>query len=115
LIYGYAFPFPDSQSVVTQDKRLRAVGAEKVFRETTAGRETRIALVEMIDQLRLGDVVVVTRLDRLARSPQDLANILAAITEKGARFHSLRWAERHRGGLLPGSPNPKPRRTGRAS
>ena len=49
----------------------------------------------MIDQLEAGDVLMVTRLDRLARSTRDLLNTLAAIAERKARFRSLTdtWAD----------------------
>jgi len=69
----------------------------------------------ILDQLFSCDVVLVTRLDHVVEAPDDLANILAAIAEKGARFHSLRWTERHRGGLLRGSIDRKLSRTKRAS
>ena len=77
-------------------KRLRAAGAEKVFRETTSGAKTdRAQLRRVIDQLSKGDVLNVTRLDRLARSTRDPLNMLAAITGKGAGFRSLQHMGRH--------------------
>jgi DNA invertase Pin-like site-specific DNA recombinase len=74
---------------------LRAAGAEKVLRETASGaRSDRAQLRRAIDQLEKGDVLVVTRLDRLARSTRDLLNTLAQIADKGAGFRSLAdaWA-----------------------
>src|SRR6516164_907874 len=64
--------------------------AEKVFSEKVSGAKTdRRQLAKAIAALREGDVLLVTRLDRLARSTRDLLNILASISEKGAGFRSL--------------------------
>jgi DNA invertase Pin-like site-specific DNA recombinase len=55
---------------------LRAAGAEKVWRETASGAKAdRAQLRHVLDQLDAGDVLIVTRLDRLARSTRDLLNI----------------------------------------
>jgi DNA invertase Pin-like site-specific DNA recombinase len=94
--YGYARVSTDGQSLDAQVKQLRAAGAEKVFRETASGaRADRAQLRRVLDQLDKGDVLTVTRLDRLARSTRDLLNTLAAITSKGAGFRSLNdtWAD----------------------
>jgi DNA invertase Pin-like site-specific DNA recombinase len=94
--YGYARVSTDGQSVDAQVKQLRAAGAEKVFKETASGaRSDRAQLRRALDQLDKGDVLMVTRLDRLARSTRDLLNTLAAITGKGAGFRSLHdtWAD----------------------
>ncbi len=96
MIYGYARVSTDGQSVDAQVKQLRAAGAEKVFRETASGaRADRAQLRCAIDQLESGDVLMVTRLDRLARSTRDLLNTLAQIADKGAGFRSLAdaWAD----------------------
>jgi DNA invertase Pin-like site-specific DNA recombinase len=67
-----------------------AAGAEKVFSEKISGAVTdRTALNKTIDALGAGDVLLVTRLDRLARSTRDLLNILHAAAKKGAGFKSL--------------------------
>jgi DNA invertase Pin-like site-specific DNA recombinase len=71
-------------------------GATKVFREKVSGAKTdRAQLMKALGALTGGDVLLVTRLDRLARSTRDLLNILAAIAEKGAGFRSLNdtWAD----------------------
>jgi DNA invertase Pin-like site-specific DNA recombinase len=94
--YGYARVSTDGQSVDAQVRQLRAAGAEKVFRETASGaRADRAQLRRALDQLDKGDVLMVTRLDRLARSTRDLLNTLATITAKGAGFRSLHdaWAD----------------------
>jgi DNA invertase Pin-like site-specific DNA recombinase len=74
---------------------LKAQGATKVFEEKVSGAITdRKQLNRALDALEKGDVLVVTRLDRLARSTRDLFNTLALIAEKEAGFRSLRdaWA-----------------------
>ena len=96
MIYGYARVSTDGQSVDAQVKQLRDAGAEKVFRETASGaRSDRAGLRRTLDSLGKGDVLMVTRLDRLARSTRDLLNTLAAITGRGAGFKSLNdtWAD----------------------
>jgi DNA invertase Pin-like site-specific DNA recombinase len=88
--YGYARVSTDGQSVDAQVRQFRAAGAEKVFRETASGARTdRAQLRRAIDAIDKGDVLMVTRLGRLARSTRDLLNTLAAITGKGAGFRSL--------------------------
>jgi len=90
MIYGYARVSTDGQSVNAQATVLRKQGAGKVFREVASGAKTeRTQLRRVLDQLDAGDVLLVTRLDRLARSTRDLLNTLAAITDKKAGFRSL--------------------------
>src|SRR4051812_8413330 len=94
--YGYARVSTDGQSVDAQVRQLTRAGCERVFREVASGAKTdRAQLRRLIATLAAGDVVTVTRLDRLARSTRDLLNTLAAITEKEAGFRSLgdTWAD----------------------
>src|SRR6266851_2264485 len=96
MIYGYARVSTDGQSVGAQVRQLRAAGARKVFREVASGAKTdRAQLRRLLGELVAGDVLTVTRLDRLARSTRDLLNTLAAITDKKAGFRSLgdTWAD----------------------
>ena len=96
MIYGYARVSTDGQSVTAQVSALTAAGAGKVFRDVASGAKTgRAQLRKAIDALHAGDVLMVTRLDRLARSTRDLLNTLAAITGKKAGFRSLgdTWAD----------------------
>ena len=96
MIRGYARVSTDGQSLDAQVKRLRAAGAEEVWRETAGGAKSdRVQLRRVLGYLGSGDVLLVTRLDRLARSTRDLLNILAAIAEKRAGFRSLgdSWAD----------------------
>lgn len=95
MIYGYARISTDGQSVSAQVAELTAAGARKVFRETTSGAATeRAQLKKALTALEKGDVLLVTRLDRLARNTRDLLNTLADITGKKAGFRSLHdtWA-----------------------
>ena len=93
--YGYARVSTDGQSVDAQVRQLTKAGCKKVFREVASGAKTdRAQLRRLLDQLEAGDVLTVTRLDRLARSTRDLLNTLAAITGRKAGFRSLR---RHMG------------------
>lgn len=96
MIYGYARVSTDGQSVAAQVTALRMHGAGKVFREVASGAKTdRAQLRRLLDQLDADDVLMVTRLDRLARSTRDLLNTVAAITAKEAGLRSLgdAWAD----------------------
>src|SRR5919199_2150120 len=96
MIHGYARVSTDGQSVAAQVAALQEAGAGKVWREVASGAQTdRAQLRRAIAALEPGDVLMVTRLDRLARSSRDLLNTLAAITGKGAGFKSLAdaWAD----------------------
>src|SRR4029453_4301227 len=95
-IYGYARVSTNGQDLSSQEAELLAAGAAKVFKEKISGAKTdRAELAKLIRRLESGDVVVVTRLDRLARSTRDLLNVLATVGEHEAGFRSLRdaWAD----------------------
>jgi DNA invertase Pin-like site-specific DNA recombinase len=94
--YGYARVSTDGQSLSSQDAELHAAGCAKVYAEKISGaRSNRPELAKVLKRLDTGDVLIVTRLDRLARSTRDLLNILANIAERGAGFKSLHdsWAD----------------------
>src|SRR5271170_4419093 len=94
--YGYARVSSDGQSVDAQARQLTKAGCKKVFREVASGAKTdRAQLRRLLGQLEAGDVLTVTRLDRLARSTRDLLNTLDTITGKKAGFRSLGdvWAD----------------------
>ena len=96
MIYGYARVSTDGQSVDAQVRQLTRAGCTKVIREVASGAMTdRAQFRRLLGQLAAGDVLMVTRLDRLARSTRDLLNTLAAITEREAGFRSLAdtWAD----------------------
>ena len=97
--YGYARVSPGgkSESVEAQARQLSKAGCNKIFRDVhvSGAKTNRAQLRRLIDQLEAGDVLMVTRLDRLARSTRDLLNALAAITDRKAGFRSLTdtWAD----------------------
>jgi DNA invertase Pin-like site-specific DNA recombinase len=96
MIVGYARVSTDGQSLEAQHATLIAAGAERVFAEKVSGAVTdRKALAKAVTALADGDVLLVTKLDRLARSTRDLLNTLAAIGDRGAGFRSLGdpWAD----------------------
>jgi DNA invertase Pin-like site-specific DNA recombinase len=96
LIVGYARVSTREQDLSGQLAELRAAGCAKVFKEKASGaRGDRAELRRIVDRLQPGDVLVVTRLDRLARSTRDLLNIMASATDRGAGFRSLKdsWAD----------------------
>jgi DNA invertase Pin-like site-specific DNA recombinase len=95
-VYGYGRVSTDGQSLYAQLAELKAARCEKIFQEKISGaRSDRKQLTRLMAVLAKGDVLVVTRLDRLARSTRDLLNLLGTIAEKGAGFKSLRdiWAD----------------------
>jgi DNA invertase Pin-like site-specific DNA recombinase len=90
MIVGYARVSTDGQSLEAQHAALIAAGAERVFAEKVSGAVTdRKALGKAVAALADGDVLLATKLDRLARSSRDLLNTLAAIGDRGAGFRSL--------------------------
>jgi DNA invertase Pin-like site-specific DNA recombinase len=96
LTVGYARVSTKEQDLSGQLADLAAAGCAKVYREKASGAKTdRPELAKLLRKLEPGDVVLVTRLDRLARSTRDLLNVLASITERGAGFRSLKdlWAD----------------------
>lgn len=96
MICGYARVSTEGQSYEAQLVQLEAAGCEKVFAETASGAKTdRAELSKLMKVVAPGDVLMVTRLDRLARSTRDLLNILAQLGERGAAFRSLSdaWAD----------------------
>jgi DNA invertase Pin-like site-specific DNA recombinase len=93
--YGYARVSTDGQSLAAQHAQLHAAGVAKTYAEKISGaRSERPELTKLLKRLEPGDVLVVTRLDRLARSTRDLLNILDTIAKAGACFKSLgdAWA-----------------------
>ena len=95
-LYGYARVSTNGQALDAQVTQLEEAGCVKVFREKVSGAKTdRAELKKLLRALRNGDLVLVTRLDRLARSTRDLLNILALVSDKNAGFRSLGdvWAD----------------------
>ena len=87
---GYARVSTDGQTLDAQQAALRVAGCERVYAEKQSGAKTdRAALAKAIAGLGDGDTLIVTKLDRLARSTRDLLNTLDAIGRAGATFKSL--------------------------
>lgn len=96
MIFGYARVSTDGQTLEAQLDALNAAGVNKVFQEkASAATAERRELKRMLASLTAGDVVLVTRLDRLARSTLDLLRILEQLNKAGAGFRSLAegWAD----------------------
>jgi len=93
---GYARVSTNGQDLAAQEAELMAAGCAKVFKEKVSGAKIdRAELAKAIRRLEPGDVLVVTRLDRLARSTRDLLNVLATVGQREAGFRSLKdaWAD----------------------
>lgn len=90
-VVGYARVSSSGQSLEVQREQLIAAGAEKLFEEKRSGtsREGREALAQAIEWVREGDVLIVTKLDRLARSVWDLGDILRRLDAKAVGFRAL--------------------------
>jgi len=96
LLIGYARVSTGSQSLAEQRTELKAAGCIRLFEEKASGaKRDRPELVRLLDHLRPGDVVMVTRLDRLARSTRNLLEIADRLREIGAGLRSLAepWAD----------------------
>jgi DNA invertase Pin-like site-specific DNA recombinase len=92
-LIGYARVSTNGQDYNGQIAELKAAGCERIFREKVSGaRSNRIELGKLLKALGSGDVLIVTRLDRLAGSTLDLLGILRRVTEAGAKFRSLKDA-----------------------
>lgn len=90
MIVGYARVSTDGQTLTAQQAALSEAGSAKVYAEKQSGVKTdRAQLAKAIATLAEGDCLIVTKLDRLARSTRDLLNTLAEIAQRGAAFKSL--------------------------
>ena len=95
MIVGYARMSTDGQTLDAQQSALCEAGAERVFAEKISGTVTERKAQAAIAALGPGDTLIVTKLDRLARSTRDLLNTLDAVAKAGATFRSLgdSWAD----------------------
>ena len=90
MIIGYARVSTEDQNLDGQLDALKAAGAERIFADKITGTaRSRPELDRLLDQLRQGDVITVTKYDRLARSLRDLLDIVDTIQARGAGFRSL--------------------------
>lgn len=96
MLLGYARVSTDDQDLTQQRTTLQAAGCLRIYEEKVSGaKRDRPQLAQLIDQLRAGDVVTVTRLDRLARSTRDLLDLAERLQGAGAGLRSLAepWAD----------------------
>jgi DNA invertase Pin-like site-specific DNA recombinase len=97
MIIGYARVSTDGQTLDLQQEKLREAGATTIYSEKMSGAkaDNREALIKAISACGAGCTLLVTRLDRLARSTKDLLNILDMLSTNGAKFKSLSdpWAD----------------------
>ncbi len=95
--YGYARVSSSNQDYKAQIEALKAADCEKVHSEKASAKNTkdRPEFNRLMKAIKPGDTIVVTRLDRLARSSRDLANIMHELTERDCGFVSLResWCD----------------------
>ena len=86
-VYGYARVSTTDQNLDAQVEKLQAAGAEVIRSEKMSGtnRDGRDELATMMEFMREGDTLLVTRIDRLARSVRDLMNIVHELGERGVR------------------------------
>src|SRR5512135_1079387 len=91
MFVGYARASKENgQDTATQVAALRAAGVERLYEEhASGGRWDRPELHRALDQLRMGDIFVVWKLDRLSRSLKDLLHLMEQIESAGAGFRSL--------------------------
>lgn len=103
--YGYARVSTKGQatkgnSLEDQVARLKEEGSQEIYQETFTGTKTdRPQFTKLLSQLKEGDILVVTKLDRFARSAGDAINTVKTLFEKGVRVHILNM------GLVENTPN----------
>src|SRR6476646_5832441 len=89
-IIGYARVSTQDQNLTGQLAALKAAGADPIYREKISGvRADRPQLAKLMASLKAGDIVVVTKLDRLGRSTRELLDLIDRISKAGASFRSL--------------------------
>ena len=91
VLVGYARVSTLDQDHTTQTERLNGAGCEKIFSEKQSGtsKKNRIALAECLEYMREGDTLVITKIDRLARSARDLHNIVHELEITGINLMVL--------------------------
>ena len=90
-LLGYARVSTEDQATDAQTDELRAAGCETIYQETGSGASrARPELARLMREIHAGEVLVVVRLDRLARSVSHLLDVIERLEEKGAHFRSLR-------------------------
>lgn len=92
MIVGYARVSTVGQNLDNQIEQLKEQGAEKIYKEqvTATSTKQRVELKAMIENVRSGDIVVVAKIDRLARSISDLNKIVTELNTKGVSVKFLK-------------------------
>jgi len=89
-VIGYARVSTTDQNLSAQFEALKAAGAERIYQEKISGvKKDRLELKSLLDYVRDEDTVIVTKLDRIARSTKHLLDIVEQLQEKGVRFKVL--------------------------
>ena len=89
-VIGYARVSTQDQDLGFQLEALKHAGAARIYREKISGvRADRPQLIKLMTSLRSGDVVLVTKLDRLGRSTRELLDLIHRIDQAGAAFRSV--------------------------
>lgn len=90
MIIGYARVSTAGQKLDCQIEQLNAFGCEKIYQEKESGaNDDRRELARLLSGIKDGDIVVVTKLDRIARSTQHLLTVVDTLAKKGAAFKTL--------------------------
>ena len=88
---GYARVSTEEQNLDRQLDSLKEAGCEKIFREKITGtKKERPELDKLMEQLRSGDLIIISDLTRLSRSVKDLFSLVDQIEKKGANIKSLK-------------------------
>jgi DNA invertase Pin-like site-specific DNA recombinase len=88
--YGYARVSTVQQDLETQILALKKEGCDKIYSEKFTGTKTeRPKFKQLLEQLNEGDTLVITKLDRFARSTVDAINTVKSLFERGVRVHIL--------------------------
>ncbi|MFE4350188.1 recombinase family protein [Peribacillus butanolivorans] len=89
-LYGYARVSTADQNLEVQLKALRQAGAGEIYNDKATGKNTnRQGLQALLSTLEAGDTLIVSKLDRLARSLKDGIQLVDQLTEKGIKLHVL--------------------------
>ena len=89
-VIGYARVSTEDQNIDPQLDQLNNAGCTKIFQEKASGvKEDRPQLAAMLDYIREGDTVVISKLDRIARSTKHLLQIVESLEKKGVAFKVL--------------------------
>ncbi|WP_039037653.1 recombinase family protein [Pseudoalteromonas sp. ECSMB14103] len=90
LLFGYARVSSTDQDLTTQLSKLNEHGVDRIYSEKISAKNTnRPELERMIDQLRTGDKVVITKIDRIARNMRDFQNLVHDFNERGVTLKIL--------------------------